>query len=378
MSFKTRADILCEVRDLLRSHAFSASETGLSEEMLSWCLDTTLDADLCKNLFRALREEQRALRLTSPPPRKSAAIVLSANVFTAAFRPLALHFFAGVPTRVKVSPRADAFANAFAEALLTIAPSEAARLQFATFSRHDIRATTWFEGAEVVRVYGSDETVSAVSKTLTSGQCLVAHGHGVGIAIVDESSIKNGIERDRTIERLSLDIAAYDQRGCMSPQTIWVLASEDAARAFAMDLAHAGLRNMDLVMPRAPLPIELAAAQSQWRGVARITGELFENATSAVSFEGPARFRASCGYRNVQVVTAYDIHEVVERSAALGAHLKRVGISGGLDVASIQADFSPTNPHARVTPIGTMQTPHVNEISDGRRPLEGLFLGRSG
>src|SRR5207244_7604183 len=69
-----------------------------------------------------------------------------------------------------------------------------------------------FARADVVVASGTDETVAALAGRL--GARLLAHGERVSVAAVS----REGLGRDEPLaERLTLDVALHDQRGCLSP-----------------------------------------------------------------------------------------------------------------------------------------------------------------
>ena len=76
--------------------------------------------------------------------------------------------------------------------------------------------------ADVVSVYGSDETVAAVRRQLGRTTRLLPHGHGVSLAWVPARALSSAARARAAARALSIDIAAYDQRGCLSPQGVWV------------------------------------------------------------------------------------------------------------------------------------------------------------
>ncbi|HTU63780.1 MAG TPA: acyl-CoA reductase, partial [Polyangiales bacterium] len=51
---------------------------------------------------------------------------------------------------------------------------------------------------------------------------IIAHGHGLSAAYVARSALSSSEEAARAAERVALDIAAYDQHGCLSPHFVLV------------------------------------------------------------------------------------------------------------------------------------------------------------
>jgi hypothetical protein len=202
---------------------------------------------------------------------------------------------------------------------------------------------------------------------------LIAHGHGVSVAYcgaqaLDEAHIEN------TIESLSLDICAYDQRGCLSPQIIYVERSSGRPAAdFAGRLAEQGLAPMGRTLPRGPLPLSVGAAQAQWRGIAEVEGTLLQGDTYAVSIRKPDPIRWSPAYRNVTVAPVDGTDEALQAMQAIGPHLKCVGtdVSSLSELETRLADSAALSAYTCV--IGEMQTPPLDAPADGRPMWHGLF-----
>jgi Acyl-CoA reductase (LuxC) len=88
---------------------------------------------------------------------------------------------------------------------------------------------SWMEEAEVIVVFGSDETVREFSRRALPSQRLLAHGQKVSLGLIwgqCDSQIAEGIARD---------VFPFDQLGCLSPQFFYVAG--DSAE-FALQLSH--------------------------------------------------------------------------------------------------------------------------------------------
>jgi hypothetical protein len=197
---------------------------------------------------------------------------------------------------------------------------------------------------------------------------LVAQGPGLGAAIVAKEALARGDHAAALARGLALDVAAYDQRGCMSPHAIWVERGGTVTpRAFAEQLASE-LETLQRELPRGPLLLSDASAQLSWRGVSTLRGELFEGDGYAVSYEESAPLRVSPGQRNVQVIAVDQVREACDRLATLGVHLKCLAIAG-LDARrlTLAPRLAP-----RLCMPGSMQTPSLQALQDGVPAWEGF------
>lgn len=345
--------------------------TGLTPAMIDWGLQTSLPTS-ASEILNAVAN--------APPRRDDAphrvAVILAGNVFTASIRALAWPLLLGAKVTAKASSHDDVLPRALLDALLHVDPVVAETLTISTFDRsHAMALQTLLTDCDVVSVYGSDETVEAVRRASPPQVTLVAHGHGVSAIVIPRAALDDTTAAQAWAERAALDVAAYDQRGCLSPHTVWVEAGSVPAPQFATMLADA-LNAMEAKLPRGRLPEDVAAAQAQWRGVAIACGELLEGRTFGVAIDDGSSAaplqRVGPGYRNVSVRSCIDIHAMWSALAPLGVHLKALGVAGDERAITNVASFQPTLLRPHLTPVGTMQTPAFGAPADGEAPWFGL------
>jgi hypothetical protein len=207
--------------------------------------------------------------------------------------------------------------------------------------------------------------VAAFEALRSGGTRLVAHGHGLGLAFVARSALASEALAGQTAEALARDVAAYDQRGCLSPHAVLVQSGprEDSAR-FAQRLADA-LDERARTWPRGALPPDVAGAQLQWRGVAAATGALHVRASCAVSHAGAGALRASPGHRNVSVHDCADVDALRALIAPLAVQLKALAVGG----AAEREQLAQAAPY--VCAPGALQEPPLAARLDGLDPCEG-------
>jgi Acyl-CoA reductase (LuxC) len=76
--------------------------------------------------------------------------------------------------------------------------------------------TQWFEQAATVVVFGSDETIREFSNRVAPWQRFLPHGHKLSFSLV------LGGYNEALVRKTGLDICAFDQLGCLSPQFCFV------------------------------------------------------------------------------------------------------------------------------------------------------------
>jgi hypothetical protein len=348
-----------------------ARVTGLSVEMVRWAFAHNVGTLTAAEALAAMPVAREGVSLV---PSRLTIAVLAGNVFTASLAAIALPLLAKSPVLAKASSREDVFPRLFAAALREADPEIAASLEVVAFRGGDDRLKgALFSQADVVLVYGSDSTLADVRARLPATTSFVAHGHGLG-AIFVPASVR---EVDSIVDAVAMDVAAYDQRGCLSPHVILCERGSDA-RGLASALAERGLAKLARTLPRGALPVEAGAAQLQWRAVGATRGEIFEGDGYAVTYEGSNAIRLSPGYRNVSIVDVESWSDLAARLAPFGAHLKALGVAGSADDRRRAREGLPPPLAPRVTPVGAMQTPRFSSHADGQPPWFGLVRFAAG
>lgn len=351
------------------------ASTGLSREMVAWAAAgalTPLTAEALRRIDRAAQPPNpRAIRVRGAG---LCVVVLAGNVFTAAARAVMLPLLFGVPVLAKSAGLDAAFVQLLQRALHQADPELGPAFQVACFSsREEALVPALFERADLVSVYGSDETLNAVRARLPARVPFLAHGHGLGAAFVDALALQDERAAQRAAEALALDVAAYDQRGCMSPLVGWVRSGQPVTPERFAELLHGALSALSRSLPRGPLPVDVASAQLGFRGIAAMQGLLLEGERHAVAYAPDAPLHIPPGYRNLQLSCVADLPALCARLAPLGEHLKCLGVTG-LDREAVAAlrSLLPAPLAPRICALGTMQLPPVDAVHDGLPAWEGL------
>ena len=373
-STETRAAWLAAASKALLAEVERATEslaetTGLSAPMVRWGARTTLntiEADALVALAGRARE-------AGGRPISSLSVVLAGNLFTAAARAIMVPLLLGIPVVAKASSRDTLFAEMLQRALRAVDAKLGGALDLVVFPGGDLgRERALIEASAATAVYGSDDTIDAIRLRHPKAR-LIAHGHGVSVAYCGPGALRND-QIGRTIAAVALDICAYDQRGCLSPQIIYV-AGADACTAltFAERLAAEGLRPLASELPRGPLPLEVGAAQAQWRGVAEVEGSLIAGDGFAIAVRPPEPIRWSPGYRNATIAPVRNAAAAVAAMSPLGSTLKCIGVDEGSAPELSRELQRVPELAAYACPLGTMQTPPLDAPADGHPIWHGLL-----
>jgi hypothetical protein len=287
-------------------------------------------------------EREIAALIGSTPSAQVAHVLLSANVFVAAHRAIAIGLSASAEVRVRASRREPEMA----ELLLAGAPGA-----FELVSELSPRA------GDRLWAYGSDETMAEVAATLPPGVALHAHGSGFGVAIIEGAHSDSVLST--LLAGLSEDVALFDQRGCLSPRVLLVQGERALARELALQLARE-LEQLEQRVPRGRLtPSELSEIV-RYRDTAHFVGEVFEAGSGLVSLSLENSWLLPPTGRNVHVVTTSDPIATLMPYRPLLTSCAVAGEPG------LRAALRRALPGARACSFGEMQRPPFDGPVDRR------------
>jgi hypothetical protein len=361
-------------------HALSA-DAGLSEAMCTWALRDLLRR-LTPRALVALMEAEFGHRDPFQAPRMSLAhacargavpppllfCVLSGNIPTVAVEAIALALLARAPIVVKTSRQDPHSARCYLEALRRWAPDLAAHVAVLTWTGGDetIETRACAE-ASVVIAYGDNHTIDAMYQRCRFPTKFVGYGHRVSFGVMGPWGEGEGpTDLDTLARDWALDVAAFDQLGCMSLQCLFVhrqlpWSPEEVAGAVAR-----GLDEVARDLPRGRMTAEVLAAQMQWKGRGEFGGTVLEASQGAVIAWRDEGFRPSPGGRLLHVVPWEDEGALVQALQPLCGALSTAGLwCATADRASLITRLMHLGVRRVVRP-GRMQRPLWLRDHDGR------------
>jgi hypothetical protein len=274
-------------------------------------------------------------------------VVLSANVFVAPLRALAIARAASERVTVRPSPRDPALTVALLEAAASAGDD--------AFTRVDQRDVLPIEAGEV-HVYGRDATIAAVRTRVRRGVVVRGHAAGMGMALVSPDG-----DLGAAAEALALDVVTFDQRGCLSPRVAMVLGNEGRAEQFGEAL-HAAFGRWEVRVPRGRLLEDERVEARRWRETVAFAGRLREGHDWAVAVAGEgASFSIPPPGRHVTVVAVASADSVAAAIAPMAAGIVAVGTDA--PGAKLGARLPS---HARLSALGAMQRPPLDGPVDRR------------
>jgi hypothetical protein len=233
--------------------------------------------------------------------------------------------------------------------------------------------------ADCVVATGSDATVAAVAARVHPPRRLVAYGHRLSVAILGSEALSGSALRD-SAGRVALDVALWDQLGCLSPIAAYVVdASGRTADDFAESLAQA-LADIEERLPRgdvgraeaARVALERADAEMRAAAGGRVAVHASDDTRWTVIREDSAAVRPAPLHRFVRVLPAGDGAGLLDALAPLGPHLAGVALAGfGGDSDAIARRLADLGA-SRICAPGSMQRPPLAWRHDNRGVLTPL------
>jgi len=397
MGFEARAEHIAELgRYWAGDHTALwerlEGELGTSAPMLSWGFEQTMSGWTPEALMELVRLELGA----NPPAAPTlCGVVLASTVPPAGLQSVVLALLGGSAVCVRSARRLQPLLEAFVDSAEECAPELSKVLALVGFDWADALAADEFVAPlEVLAVHGSSEAVAswrsvASARTrggslrgpsvlgsernpVTGSRRLVAYGHRLSAAWVGA-----GVEAAGIAKALALDLCAWDQSGCLSPQVLFVEGDVERATVVA-EAVCAALPEVERALPMGALEVWARGARERFVRARMVEAEVLRAATGAILLvhDEPGPLEPGCGARVLVVRPTPDLKGLVASLEAASPHLQSLGVAG-LDAAGQRKLLAQLRPHGlnRLCALGEMQRPELCWIHDGigsMAPLRGL------
>jgi hypothetical protein len=319
-----------------------ARTSGLSPEGIDLGLERHMETDASAD------EVDRLIEAVGVAPRVH--VILSANVFVAAVRAVALAVAAAPEVVVRPSRREPVTARLLVCALA----DRPDPLEVACVSTSSARS------GDHVHVYGGHTALQQIRCSLPAGTGFWGHGPGIGVAVVGEDD-----DLGRAAELLSWDVVAFDQRGCLSPRIVLFAGAERAALDFAEALSNR-LEARQEQVPRGALDAEEIASLSLYTQAVSMIGTCIRRPAHVVGVDpGPRSLVLPPPGRHVHVACV-----TAEANDWLEALTPSLTTIGRLREAAVFGRIARAAPWAREARLGEMQRPAFDGPVDRRARLE--------
>lgn len=234
-----------------------------------------------------------------------------------------------------------------------------------------------FDRSELVTATGSDESVTAIRQAAAQSQPVsgrfIGYGHRVSLGLIGREALDN---LKSVVRAAALDVAMYDQQGCLSPHLFYVeTGGAHFPRQFAKALGEE-LKRLEHELPRGILDTPTAARLHQIRSVAEIKqadGEeviVFGSETGTlwtVIYEADPAFVLSPLFRTVRVKPIDELTHVIPLLEPWRLYLQAAGLAVSEPRRVLLAEALARAGLNRICPVGRMQQPPPGWPQDGRR-----------
>jgi hypothetical protein len=281
------------------------------------------------------------------------------------------------PVLVKCASRDVVTAPLVTASIAEIDPELGDCIEIVSFPAADAERMGVLCQADCVFATGSDETIAAIRPLVKPPRRLVAHGHRLSVAALGAEALA-GAALHEAANALALDVALWDQQGCLSPIVIFA-AGERGADAVSDALADA-LADQEQRMPRGAIAPESAAAIQHERSDAELRSadggsvRLLTSPGTAwtVVRESTATPRAAPLHRFVRVVPVAGVAGLLDALSPYARHLAGVAVAGfGAETASLSAALADLGA-SRICPPGRLQAPPLGWRREGLPVLGSL------
>ncbi len=238
-----------------------------------------------------------------------------------------------------------------------------------------------FAEADCVTATGSDETLAAIRSRLTARARFLGYGHRVSFGFVAREVLSHA-GGPRIASRVTDDVVAWNQLGCLSPHVIYVQPGGEVPPERFAELLADELERREQTEPRGELPAPHAATIASRRGIYEVRAahspetlmwHSQESTAWTVIFEADPRFQTSCLNRFIYVKPVKDLTELLQNAEVVRGKVSTVGLAAlepqTEELALQLARWGVT----RVCPLGQMQNPPLAWRHDGRPALGDLI-----
>lgn len=349
--------------------------TGFAPATLRAGLDLALASWDAAALHRLYTDEIGA---ESAPGFETTSVVLAGSIPMPTLLAIVAPLAVGSPVLVKPASRDPLSPELMARSVAEVDPELGACVALARVRGADADAIAALCEAECVVAYGDDATIAALAARIAPSQRFVAHGHRVSVAALGPHALAGEALRE-ACAGLAVDVALWDQLGCLSPAAVYVQGDAAAARRVGERLA-AELRALSARWPRGRVEAANAARFAHERDAAELRvasgAALALHADTRAGFcvvcETDAAMRPAPLHRFARVHPVTDTGALVATLKPLRRHLAGVALAGfGAEQPALARALRQLGA-SRVCEPGALQAPPLSWESEGRGVLASL------
>jgi hypothetical protein len=279
---------------------------------------------------------------------------------------------ARTPLLLKTGGGDRASAHHFAATLANIDAELSRCLRVVDFAGEDAECARAACEADCVVAIGSDASVGRVRDLAAGAERFVAHGHRLSVCALGHEALATSAVA-KWAERIALDIALWDQLGCLSPVAIYAVNGDSGATSRLAEALARALEDAEALLPRGAVPASALAlasnelAEAELRAAGGAAVEVFRGSGSryAVVREADAEWRPAPLHRFVRVHPVADAQQLAAALTPLARHLAAVACTGfGRDERAVAERLLALGA-SRVCRPGELQSPPLAWPRDG-------------
>lgn len=319
---------------------------------------------------RFVADPERAVEAAWVAPELSVA-VLAATVPTLAFEAIVESLLLRSPLLLRPSSRDLLTTTVLLDQLRDRAPALAPFVAGVHWPRSCQRTSRAVLGqADLVQVWGDDDTVRTLERLVPPSTRFVGHGHRVSCAVIGPHEGGDAPVAGALARSIALDTSLFDQRGCMSPHTVFVhTESRPSLLDLAEHLAAEAFAEIERTLPRGQIDPQTAAEVMQLRGVSEFAGCARTGRTFTVVLHEACAFHPAPPARVLHLVPWSRPEDLEQALAPLRHRLSTVALSAGSDGRRTLLPVLQRLAPGRICAPGRMQRPLLLRHHDGRPRL---------
>jgi len=289
--------------------------------------------------------------------------------------------FLGAATWIKTSSDEPIFGVLYAKSIEEVDKKLANTIAILPFkSGNEAVEEFLFSNSDIVRATGGERARENLNRLAEKCKTpLAGHWHKLSFITISKEYLK-ARTAGKIAELVSLDISAWDQQGCFSPQEIFVeTGGETTPQRFAEILAGEMLKTSQ-ALPKGKKSGNINVLDAYHRYFKKkILGEpieifLSKNRDWLVIYEESSQgFEPSNLFRTIKVKPISDIMDIVEIVKPVKDFLQTIGVAIPLDRLLSFADAMGKLGASNIRVVGSMTFPKLWEPWDGKMPIEELL-----
>jgi hypothetical protein len=350
--------------------------TGFSVEMIRRALPFQIEPLRAPRLRRLLDAEigEKAFRSERPAGIPNLTVhVLPGNLPGLAAIPIALSLSLKSAALVKAASGDRIFPALWARSIDEIDPELGACVAACYWPGGDRACEEIaFAAADLVIVSGDDASV-ADARTRCKGR-FIGHGHRISFAVVTREVLADVELAEKAANALALDVALWDQRGCLSPQVCFLETTFEEAHLFTTRLAGAFERQVRLLPPRRLSVAEQVAVrrfrdEAEWENIGGRRRDVILPETTldwSIVVEAQPIFRPTPLCRSLRVLPLPHVGELTSALRPLRSFLQAAGVACSAGRQDEVEGLLKQAGVSHVSPLGEMQRPPLAWRQGGR------------